>query len=86
VLADSERLLGPEHPDTRRARANLAYSYYQEGRTSEAITMFELVLADSERLLGSEHPDTRRARANLASSYSQAGRQGDADRLSNEQR
>ena len=78
VLADSERLLGAEHPRTLLARANLASSYWQAGRTNDAITIEERVLADSERLLGHEHPNTLTARANLASSYWQAGRTTDA--------
>ena len=73
-----ERLLGREHPDMLTARANLAFCYWQAGRTGEAITMEEAVLADSERLLGTEHLDTLTARANLASSYQQAGRTGEA--------
>jgi len=32
VVADSERLLGDEHPDTLTARSNLAFSYWQAGR------------------------------------------------------
>jgi tetratricopeptide (TPR) repeat protein len=74
----AERLLGSEHRDTLTARANLATSYSQAGRTNDAITLLEAVLADSERLLGPEHPDTLTARANLATSYSQAGRTNDA--------
>jgi hypothetical protein len=35
------RLLGAEHPDTLSARANLAASYRQAGRTAEAITLEE---------------------------------------------
>ena len=58
VLADRERILGVEHPDTISARANLAASYWQAGRTSDAIPMQEGVVADSERILGVEHPDT----------------------------
>jgi hypothetical protein len=65
VLADSERLLGDEHPNTLTARANLAVSYYQAGRTTDAITLQERVLADSERLLGDEHPTTPAIRAFL---------------------
>jgi tetratricopeptide (TPR) repeat protein len=72
------RLLGPEHPDTLAARANLASSYWQAGRTADAITILEEVAAESVRLLGPEHPDTLAARANLASSYRQAGRTADA--------
>ena len=47
------------------ARANLAASYWQAGRTGEAIALLERVLADSERLLGEEHPDTLTARVVL---------------------
>jgi hypothetical protein len=32
VVAGSERVPGTEHPDTVRARANLAASYLQAGR------------------------------------------------------
>jgi len=49
-------LLGDEHPATLSARANLAASYRQAGRTHHAIDLLERVLADRERLLGDEHP------------------------------
>ncbi|MFI0998681.1 FxSxx-COOH system tetratricopeptide repeat protein [Streptomyces galbus] len=73
VLADRERLLGPDHPDTVRARGSLADSYSDAGRVQEALDLRERVLADRERLLGPHHPDTLRARINLADSYSDAG-------------
>ena len=44
MLADRERLLGDEHPATLTARANLANSYSQAGRTTDAITLEERVL------------------------------------------
>jgi hypothetical protein len=44
--------------DTLTARANLADTYRQAGRTNDAITLLEQVVADSERLLGAEHPHT----------------------------
>jgi len=72
------QLLGEEHPDTLTARANLAGSYRQAGRTADAITIEEKVVADSVRLLGEEYPDTLTALANLAGSYWQAGRTADA--------
>ncbi|MBT2369281.1 tetratricopeptide repeat protein, partial [Streptomyces sp. ISL-10] len=52
VLADRERLLGPDHPATLTARANLAVSYRSVGRNLEALDLREWVLADMERLLG----------------------------------
>jgi len=78
ALAIDERLHGPEHPDTLRARGNLAGSYRDAGRTRDAIALQEAVLADTERILGADHPDTLRARGNLAGSYSDAGRTRDA--------
>ncbi|MFD3679877.1 tetratricopeptide repeat protein [Streptomyces sp. NPDC058613] len=76
--ADSERLLGPDHPYTVTARSNLATSYWQAGRTAEAIVLLKQVVADRERLLGPDHPNTVTARANLAASYWQAGRTAEA--------
>ena len=61
VAADRARILGPEHPDTLRTQANLAVSYWQAGRTGEAITIQEKVAADRARILGPEHPDTQAA-------------------------
>ncbi|MFI7662737.1 tetratricopeptide repeat protein [Micromonospora parva] len=40
------------------ARANLARSYRQAGRTTEAIALLTKVVADSRRLLGDDHPTT----------------------------
>ncbi|MFF3959903.1 tetratricopeptide repeat protein, partial [Streptomyces sp. NPDC001890] len=81
MVAEGERLLGNEHRDTLNARANLATSYWQAGRTNEAIEIEEHVLAEYERLLGNEHRDTLTARANLAASYWQAGRTSNAINL-----
>ncbi|MFE2536504.1 tetratricopeptide repeat protein, partial [Streptomyces sp. NPDC059371] len=78
MITESERLLGGEHSDTLTARGNLASSYWQAGRTGEAIEIEERVVADLERLQGSEHLSTLTARGNLASSYQQAGRTGKA--------
>jgi len=70
--------LGPEHPHTLAALANLGASYRPAGRTAEAIAIEEQVVADSERVQGPEHPDTLTARANLATSYWSAGRTAEA--------
>lgn len=69
LAADTERILGREHPDTLTARNNLATSYQQAGRTEEAITLLEQVATDSERTLGPHHPHTLTTRNNLAGSY-----------------
>ena len=78
LLADCERLLGADHPDTLSAVANLAYAYRAAGRTAEAIPLYERALADRERLLGADHPDTLTSRNNLARVYRGAGRTAEA--------
>jgi len=39
TLADYERVLGADHPDTLKTRNNLANAYEVAGRTAEAITI-----------------------------------------------
>jgi Tetratricopeptide repeat len=56
TLADCERLLGPDHPDTLTSRSNLAGAYESAGGLGDAIRLFEQTLADSERLLGPRPP------------------------------
>ncbi|RSM32828.1 tetratricopeptide repeat-containing protein, partial [Amycolatopsis balhimycina DSM 5908] len=46
-LADSERVLGPDHPDTLSSRNNLAYAYQAMGDLGRAIPLYEANLADS---------------------------------------
>jgi hypothetical protein len=64
TLADCERVLGPDHPDTLASRGNLAHAYHTAGRLTEALTVFERTLADCERVLGPDDPLTRTAREN----------------------
>ncbi|MBO3736889.1 tetratricopeptide repeat protein [Actinoplanes flavus] len=78
VSEKAARLLGDQHPETIGARADLAFSCWEDGRTHAAIALEEQVLTDSERVLGDQHPDTILARANLAASYQQDGRTDDA--------
>ena len=74
TLADAERVLGADHPDTLTSRNNLAYAYQAAGRVDQAIPLFERTLADAERVLGADHPDTLTSRNNLAYAYQAAGR------------
>ena len=74
LLADRERVLGPDHPDTLASRNNLAAAYQAAGRAAEAIPLHERTLADRERVLGPDHPDTLTSRNNLAAAYQAAGR------------
>ncbi len=78
------KVLGPEHPDTLNAMANLANSYFDAGRKDEALKLREEVLALSRKVLGPEHPDTLGAMRNLAISYLDAGRKDEAIKLREE--
>jgi Tetratricopeptide repeat/NB-ARC domain len=65
TLADAERVLGADHPQTLTSRNNLAGAYQSAGRLEEAIRLYERTLADAERVLGADHPDTLTSRNNL---------------------
>jgi tetratricopeptide (TPR) repeat protein len=77
LVADRERALGSNHPDTLAARDSLANAYRDATRTGEAITLHEQVLAARERILGPDHPDTLTSRNNLAKAYRDEGRTGE---------
>jgi tetratricopeptide (TPR) repeat protein len=81
LLADRERLLGPDHLDTLASRNSLAIAYQAAGRLDEAIRLDEQTLAAYERVLGQDHPDTLSSRNNLAADYRDAGRLDEAIRL-----
>ena len=69
VLAEWERVQGPDHPDTITARGHLADAYFMASKFRDAIPLYERTLADWERVQGPDHPDTITARGNLASAY-----------------
>ncbi|MBP6997505.1 MAG: tetratricopeptide repeat protein, partial [Phycicoccus sp.] len=72
-VTDSERVLGPEHPDTLTSRNNLAGAYESAGDLAKAIPLYQATLTDRERILGPEHPNTLTSRNNLAGAYESAG-------------
>ena len=78
LVAASERVLGPDHPDTLASRRNLAIGYRAVGRVDEAVSLDEQTLAASERVLGPDHPDTLNSRHGLAVAYRAAGRVDEA--------
>ncbi|MCP2306523.1 NB-ARC domain-containing protein [Actinokineospora globicatena] len=69
----SNRILGPDHPDTLTSRNNLASAYQTAGQLNRAIPLYEQTLTDRQRILGPDHPDTLTSRNNLASAYRAAG-------------
>ena len=66
LLAEQERSLGAEHPNTLGTRHNLAVAYLHAGRVPEAIAIFEPLLTQFERIFGPAHPDTLSTRHQLA--------------------
>lgn len=78
VLAESERTLGPDHPETATSRSHLARSLEMAGQIDEAIRLYTQVVADRERILGPEAPLTLVGRHNLAGALTAAGRLDEA--------
>jgi tetratricopeptide (TPR) repeat protein len=78
LIADLDRLLGPDDPDTVRARNDLARAYRETGRVADAVPLVEQVLAAREQLFGADDPRTLASRNNLASAYRATGRAADA--------
>jgi tetratricopeptide (TPR) repeat protein len=78
LVADQERLLGPDHPDILHTRNYLGLAYWTAGRLDEAISLHEQTLAASERVLGFDDSGTMHSRNNLAIAYLDAGRLDEA--------
>jgi hypothetical protein len=62
-------VLGAEHPDTLTSMANLASTYWNQGRWDEAEQLGVQVMETRTRVLGAEHPSTLTSMANLARTY-----------------
>jgi hypothetical protein len=73
LLDDCLRVLGPDHPATLTARANLAFWRGEAGDPAGAATDFAELLDDRLRVLGPDHPATLTARGNLARCRGEAG-------------
>ena len=65
-METSSRVLGEEHPSTLTSIANLASTFWNQGRWKEAEELFVQVMETSLRVLGEEHPSTLTSMANLA--------------------
>ena len=65
TLADRERLLGADHPDTlSRGTTSRGPTGLRGGRPRRS-PLYERTLADCERVLGADHPNTNLVRGNL---------------------
>jgi hypothetical protein len=59
-------VLGPKHPDTLTSMANLASTYWNQGRWKKAKELEVQVMETFKQVLGPEHPDTLTSMSNLA--------------------
>jgi hypothetical protein len=66
--------------------ANLASTYWNQGRWKEAEELQVKELEICSKVLGAEHPDTLTSMANLASTYRNQGRWKEAEELEVQQR
>ena len=73
ILQSSERMLGPDHPDTLSSMSNLAQTLYAQGDLGGARELQEQVLEAMARLQGQEHPDTLTSMKNLAQTLKAQG-------------
>lgn len=64
---------GDDDPSTLNNIADLAWTYWGQGRWKEAEELEVRVMKVCSRVLGQEHPDTLVSMANLVSTYRNQG-------------
>ena len=79
--AQNQRVLGLEHATTLTSMANLASTYWNQGRWKEAKELDVQAMETRKRALGLEHPSTLTSMDNLASTFSNQGRWKEAEEL-----
>ena len=78
LAADSERLLGPAHPDTLAAGGRLAAVLLAAGQADQAVTWYVWLHSSRASMLGPDHPATIAAQVSLGRALSAAGQPGQA--------
>lgn len=81
VIEMRKRILGDKHPHTLLAMANLALTFWNQGRWKEAEALEIVVMEIRRQVLGERHPDTLSAMVNLASTFWNQGQWKEADEL-----
>jgi hypothetical protein len=66
VIETRKSVFGQEHSDTLTSMANLASTFWNQGRWKEAEELQKQELDMCSRVLGQEHPDTLISMENLA--------------------
>ena len=74
VMETRKRVLGEEHPDTLNSMANLAATYSNQGRWTEAEKIQVQVMEARRRVLGEEYLSTLTSMNNLAFTMKELGR------------
>jgi len=80
-METSKKVLGDKHPSTSTSIANLASTYRNQGRWTEAEKLQVQVMETSKKVLGDEHPSTSTSIANLALTYWNQRRWTEAEKL-----
>ena len=78
VSVRSERLLGPDHPDTLIAAGQLADALVAAGQHADAVQCARWVLDGRDRVLGPGHPATVAAMISLGRALAGSGQSGEA--------
>ncbi|MEU6016374.1 tetratricopeptide repeat protein [Streptomyces sp. NPDC047515] len=80
LVAQAERVLGPQDTDTLALRHQLAHWTGESGQPEVAVRLFARLLADRERVQGPCRRDTELARHQLADWHGRSGRSEEAVR------
>ncbi|KAF6784617.1 Kinesin light chain 5 [Colletotrichum sojae] len=78
AVSTRAEILGQEHPDTLTSMANLASTFWNQGRWTEAEELEVRVMEMNKRVLGEEHPSTLASMNNLAHTWMKQGVSQDA--------
>jgi tetratricopeptide (TPR) repeat protein len=73
LAADSQRILGPAHPDTLAAAGQLAAALMAAGQAAEAVTWSGWLRSSRASMLGPDHPATIAAQVSLGRALTAAG-------------
>jgi CHAT domain-containing protein/Tfp pilus assembly protein PilF len=73
ALVITEKVFGPEHPDTAASLNNLALLYYETGTYTQAEPLYLRAVAIDDKILGPEHPSTVTSLENLTNLYRAMG-------------
>ena len=81
VMQKRKEKLGPDHEGTLTSMADLAYTYWNQGRWDDAEKLEVKVMQARRDKLGSDHPDTLMSMSDLAATYWDQGRFDEAEKL-----